>query len=210
MWPLLSVAMDRGSDGLAACACLQRAKLGNVEGAARPRMWRFQRCHPGAAAHRGVGTFGVDAGGMDACTGGSAPACGALARVRVEPTQQAATQARAGKRAPQQTTAPHTPHNFSAKGCSAAQPDASTLRPRPRLRVRGTLRQVGGTTKTGKHLALSVSDPLASSCAGTGSAWVMPDCRPDHFEQHENCQQRGACVVQVMSCLLYTSPSPRD
>jgi len=31
LWPLLSVAMDRGSDGLAACACLQRAKLGNVE-----------------------------------------------------------------------------------------------------------------------------------------------------------------------------------
>ena len=31
MWPLLSVAMDRGSDGLVACACLQRAKLGNVE-----------------------------------------------------------------------------------------------------------------------------------------------------------------------------------
>ena len=45
-------------------------KTGEFGGAARPRMWSFQRCHPGAAARRAVGTFGVDAGGMDACTGG--------------------------------------------------------------------------------------------------------------------------------------------
>jgi len=36
LWPLLSVAMGRGSDGLAACACLQRAKLGDVEALSDP------------------------------------------------------------------------------------------------------------------------------------------------------------------------------
>ena len=168
LWPLLSVAMDRGSDGLAACACLQRAKLGNVEalpdpacGVSNDVTLGLQRTEVWAHSALMLAVWTPVRGGR---------------RQPVELLQECAWSHRNRQRLKHEQASAfpsrqlhHTHHTPSVqKVCSAAQPDASTLWPRPRLRVRGTLRQVGGNTKTGKHVALSLSDPLAFSCAGTG------------------------------------------